>query len=343
MRRNKGVILIVVFFVVVIFLILLASFVFRGVQEKDLTQRQKENYEAFNLAEAGLDRAIVELRANFNWAGVSNISLGRGVYSVIVTSVSSDERKLDCYGYIPLAASARQSVHIEAQIRKSIPGGFYSNAVYSAGDVDFNGNSFSVVNNEAPPDNTAVLYADEFDVQKPQNIIGASTQDPSISPLARLDFSQLHTISAGQGNVYNATRLQDIQRGRDSFPSSFWYDAPTNTVPNVVYVEEDLQLNGNIGTIGGFLVVAGDVLTDPSGGASATINGNGQINGCVYTLGEFQINGGGGNLNINGGVWAADEVGLNGNAAIQYNATYMNAISSLHINPDVQVVSWRQI
>lgn len=339
-KGKRGIILIVVSLVIVILLILLSVFIFRGAQEKDLIQRQKDTYEAFNLAEAGLDRAVTELKNDFNWAGITVAALGRGEYSVTVASLSLTEREADCFGYIPSSASARRTTHIKALIRKAVPPNFYKNAVYSAGDVDFNGNSFSVANNEAPPDNKAVLYADEYDVQQPGNITGTSTQDASISPLARLDFTQLRAISQGQGNVYDATRLQQVKNGQDSFPSSFWY-APG--IPNVVYVEEDLQLNGNIGTIGGFFVVAGDVLTDPSGGADATINGNGQIAGCIYTLGEFTVNGGGGNLNVDGGIWAADEIGINGNASVTYNAAYMDAISDLNINPDVQVVAWREV
>lgn len=332
MNRQKGIMLIAVSLIIIVFLVLLSAFLLRSTQESDLIKRQKENYEAFNLAEAGLDRAVVELKNDFDWSGISNALLGRGEYSVTVAPLSSTQRKVDCFGYIPQASSARQTCHIEASIKKAIPANFYENAIYSAEDIDPNGSRYLI--------DGKVRYAGEID--NTDHITGTITQDSSITPLARLDFSQLYTISAGQGNVYNAARLQDIQRGRDSFPTSFWYDQAQG-VPNVVYVEEDLQLNGNIGTIGGFFVVAGDVLTDPSGGADSTINGNGQVAGCIYTLGEFTVNGGGGNLNIDGGVWSAEETGINGYATIQYNATYMQAIANLNINPDVQVVSWRQI
>ncbi|MEK6715592.1 MAG: hypothetical protein AABY43_06070 [Candidatus Omnitrophota bacterium] len=356
-NRRRGIILIVVSLVIVILLILLSVFIFKGVQEKDLIQRQKDTYEAFNLAEAGLDRAVTELKNDFNWAGITATALGRGEYSLTITSLSLTEREADCFGYIPSAASPSRTTHIKALIRKAIPANFYKNAVYSAGDVDFNGNSFSVANNEAPPDNKAVIYADEYDVQNPENITGTSTQDANISPLARLDFTQLRAMSVAQGNLYDAARLQDVQQGSDTFPAAFWSAQGTDGIDNdsdnfideadervnIVYIEGDLQLNGNIGSIGGFFVVAGDVLTDPSGGADATINGNGSISGCIYTLGEFTVNGGGGNLNVDGGIWAQDEVGINGNASVTYNASYMNAISGLSINPDVQVVAWQEV
>ncbi|MDP1853589.1 MAG: hypothetical protein Q8L26_05255 [Candidatus Omnitrophota bacterium] len=329
---RKGIMLIVVSLVLVVLLILVGAFIMRGIQEGNLTQRQKERYEAFNIAEAGLDKSVVELRNNFNWSGFGPAAFGRGEYYVAVNSISASERNLDCFGYVPLYTSARQTVHIEARIRKAIPVNFYDNAIYSAEEVDLNGNAYSVAGD--------IRYAESID--NTGNVAGTITNDPSISPLARLDFTQLYNISTVQGNVYDSARLKNVQKGSDNFPSSFWYDE-ANNIPNVVYVTQDLALNGNIGTIGGFFVVAGDVLTDPSGGADASINGNGQIAGCIYTLGEFTVNGGGGGLNVDGGIWSAEETTINGNATVQYNTIYMNAISGLNINPDIQVVGWREV
>jgi hypothetical protein len=110
-----------------------------------------------------------------------------------------------------------------------------------------------------------------------------------------------------------------------------------------VYILTDLELKGNIGTVGGFFVVVGDVLTNPLGTYDTQISGNGQIDGCVYTLGTFEINGGGNGLNVLGGIWADREVELNGNATVVYNEDYMKAIKALNINPDVQLLSWREL
>ena len=43
----------------------------------------------------------------------------------------------------------------------------------------------------------------------------------------------------------------------------------------------------------GFIYPLGEIVDD------TVINGNGTIDGVVYTLGEFRINSGGGNLNVN--------------------------------------------
>jgi hypothetical protein len=109
---------------------------------------------------------------------------------------------------------------------KYIPSNFYDNAVYSAGTVDFNGNSYIVANNEVPPDNKAVLYGGDFEVQNPGNITGTTTHDPSINPLALLDFEQLHDISTTQQNVYvkSGNKLVNESTGLEGFPTKLWYN-----------------------------------------------------------------------------------------------------------------------
>ena len=337
--NKRGVALIAACMVIVGLVILGGGVMTRAFSERRLTQRYVDSVKAFWLSEAGVSRALNELRADFSvpatpWSG----TLTQGQYSVEVEAVGQ-MRKVTAYGYVPNTAAARVERIVEAMISGGTPSNFYDNAIYSAGDVDINGNRYSVTGD--------VLYADVLDVNHPGNITGAMTHDPDISPLARFDFEELHTISAAQGNVYDEARLDDVKKGDDSFPGSFWYIEPTDPAdpttgtPNIVYVETDLQLNGNIGTVGGFFVVVGDVITDPEDTEDLTINGIGQIEGVVYTRGTFRINGGAGILDVDGGVWAGEEARLNGNAHIAYNQDFMAAIEGLDIEVEVQIVSWR--
>ena len=139
----------------------------------------------------------------------------------------------------------------------------------------------------------------------------------------------------------------DVKIGDDSFPDTFWYSEPTEPsdpttgTPNVVYIDSVLSLNGNVGTLGGFFVVVGDVITNPLNTEDLSINGNGQIEGVVYTRGVFRINGGAGGLNIDGSVWAGEEARLNGNSHVSYNPYFVQSIEGLPIDFDVQIVSWR--
>ncbi|MGE5197404.1 MAG: hypothetical protein ACM3IL_02745, partial [Deltaproteobacteria bacterium] len=159
------------------------------------------------------------------------------------------------------------------------------------------------------------------------HVTGDITNDPSISPLASLDFAQLRTISQSQGNYHDAYHLEG------PFPVSFWYDQP-NHIPNVVFIEGSLTLKGNE-SAAGFFVVGGEVTYD------ATVNGNVGVAGCIYTRGNFTIKGGGNSLNIDGGVWTGESATLDGNAKITYNSDYMSAIQGLGINTRAQLTSWK--
>ena len=335
--NKKGSILILSIFVIAILMILGVTLLSQSISEHNLAERYLNSTHAFWAAEAGVNRAIEELRSNYSQCGVKvwfgTLSSVDGGYEVDVACVGED-RNITVRGFVPAVSPQTQRV-LEAVIRKEIPTNFYDNAVYSAGDVDLNGTSYSITGD--------VIYADTID--NPDNITEDVTQDPSIAPLALLDFEQLLTISQSQGNFYDEDRLDS----GDSFPISFWFLPPDDSVeppivgiPNIVYVTEDLELKGNIGTVGGFFVVVGDVITSPDDVEDATINGNGQIEGMIYTRGEFRINGGGGNLTIDGAIWAGEEVRLNGNAHIAFNQDYMTALETLDIDAGAQVVSWRE-
>lgn len=344
-NNERGSILIVVYMILAVLLVMSSLFVSRTVTERKLFDISRERAEAFYLAEAAVDRGISELNANYAYAGTASaVPLGRGEYVVAVTTVSATQKRIDATGYIPSQASPRTTRHIEAITRKYTPPNFFDKAIYSANDITLNGNSYIV--------NGDVIYAD--DLSDATHITGTTTQDPSIAPLAQFDFAILREIAVLQGNLYDAARLAQVQSHADTYPADFWYQEPTGTppnpatgIPNVVYVEGDMVMNGNIGVIGGFFLVVGNVLTDPSGTTDTTINGNGTVDGCIYTTGSFRINGGAGNLNVNGGVWAGDEARMNGNATVSFNSDFMTSIKQLIEDNSaggvVQLLSWREV
>lgn len=322
--NKKGIALIVTFMVIVVLVILGTVIISKSISESNNVRRQVEFTQAFWLAEAGVSKAFSQLRANYNdlTSVTGSITGSPGGYSATIQTTGAS-RTINAHGFIPSTVPYRVERIVEVIMNKNIPSNFYDNAIYSAGEVDFNGNAYSVNGN--------VIYADEID--NTGNVSGTITHDPTINPLARLNFEDLRNKAIAQGNLYTAA---DLASGR-AFPTAFYN---ISGEPNVVYLEGDLVLNGNIGTIGGFFVVAGDVITDPNATQDATINGNGQIDGLIYTRGEFRVNGGGGGLNVNGGVWAGDEARLNGNATVNYNVGYMDAVETI-ITADVQITSWK--
>lgn len=322
-----------------------ASILMRGIVEKNISERALNQTIALHLAEAGTDDTLARMRDpsvdNWNtWSGTgSAVSLAQGNYQVMVTPDGAMRRVRATGETTDPIPSSRT---VELWLRRYVPPNFYDNAIYAAGLVDFRGNSYLVDGH--------VLTAQTGPIDNPDHIVCADppcvTQDPAAAPLPRLSFAQLYQIAQSQGNVYTAERLAEIQQHRDSFPSAFCYAPPAEEgepcTPNVNYITTDLVLNGNIGIIGGFFVVVGSVITNPDAQEDTTINGNGEVEGVIYTTGDFIVNGGGGGLNVNGGVLAGDLARMNGNATVQYNPAYMEAIEDLQINPDVQVLLWHE-
>jgi hypothetical protein len=348
--RRKAIVLILGLIAIMVLIVLTRPMFSSSVSDKNITQRNTRMAQAFWLAEAGLNRALDELRSNYDQSGSSlwTGSLTGGEY-VVDVAYDGDNRRVTVYGYSPSVAQAQVQRGIEAIMSKYIPPGFYDNALYTRGVTDINGSAYSVDGD---------VYTNTSDIEDPSNITGTVTEDSSEDPLVRFDFAQLRNMSLAQGYVYDELRLEEVKTGSDSFPSSYWYtraddgvdndidgtiDEDDEWVPCIVYVESDLTLNGDIGTVAGFFVVVGDVITSPDESEDATINGNGQIDGVIYTRGEFRINGGGGGLNVSGGVWAGEKIRLNGNAHVAYNADYMAAIEGLSLEATAQVISWREL
>jgi len=352
LKNKKGMLLIFVYLVIAVLSVLIGVFVFKNMWEAKIAARYKHNVMAFYCAEAALDKAIAKLPSDTT--GETNVALAsiagdqQGEYSYSTSILIAGKRwQAESWGYVPNQAQAEATVHLEVIIaKKDLPDSFWDNAIYTAGNVRINGNAYDIDGD--------ILYAGALQPSTltPPNFNGTATNDSSISPLLKLDYESLRSVAAtqikpdGSDNLYTAA---EIASGNPPFPSDFWFDDsdpdPSNWVPNVVYVETDLVLNGNIGTIGGFFLVVGDVTTNPSASSETIINGNGEIDGCVYSTGQFRVNGGGNGLNVLGGVWSgSDGVRINGSVTVQYYQPYMDAIRYV-INPSstLQVLSWRKI
>lgn len=330
MRNKKGIALIMGLGFSLFFAALTVFYINTTVSGFKLTKQMTYSAKAFYLAESGVQKALYELRKDYNWPGEGPVSLdwagsSKGYYEVAVTA-EDNKRHIVSTGYYPTKYSALAKRAIEAYAEIVAPSWFFNNAMTAGEDVDLNGN-YTVTGD--------ILYGDSID---PADL---GQQLDGEFPL--LNFSQLKAVAEsqikpdGQNNLYTAA---DIESGK-AFPDSFWFDE-ANQIPNIVYVETDLTLRGNVGTVGGFFVVAGNVITSESGSADTTINGNGTIDGCVYTLGDFRINGGGNGLGVTGGVWAKDDVTLNGNSQVAFNQEYMQAINSMNISFKPQMTSWKE-
>lgn len=68
---------------------------------------RKETFDAaaLALADAGIDQAVSQLNQNGSYTGASNVSLGNGTYSVTVSSVNTNTKRISSTGYIPNATN----------------------------------------------------------------------------------------------------------------------------------------------------------------------------------------------------------------------------------------------
>lgn len=337
-HSERGAALVMSYLAIAMLLAFGSTMMIRSFVENRAATIKRDLSQAFQWAEAGLDDAAHRLSDPTSGYWSNCTALNATMYTVQCLS-SDPYRTLRSTGLSAAAAAASVplSRQVEIVVRRFIPPDLYDNAIYAAGQIILNGNAYDVIGD--------VLSGSTVPMTNTNNVQGDIVQDPAASPLPALDFAQLYALAQSQGNVYDADRLADIQQHQDSFPTSFCYGVGTapDCVPNVNYVTTDLLLNGNIGTIGGLFVVVGNVLTDPAAeGEDAILNGNGQVEGVIYTTGQFRINGGGGNLNISGAILSGTTARLNGNCTVEYNAAYMEAIEDLNISPSVQMVFWRE-
>lgn len=318
--NKRGAALIICFMLITVLAILSTAILSASISENTFTKKYLESTQAFWLAEAGVNKALNTLRSNYGTTAVDNTALGVGGYSALIAANGDGTRTITAHGFVPFNSPFRQERILEVKMNKLsiVPPNFYDNALYSASNVTINGTSYDINGN--------VIYSGAIDGST-VNINGTIAHDTSVSPLAALSYDQLRTLSQAQGNYHNASDLNG------PFPVSFWYNESAG-IPNVVFLEGNLDLNGKT-VVGGFFVAGGEVTYN------ATISGNVNVEGCIYTRGNFTINGGGNSLNVEGGVWTGTGATLNGNAKINYNTAYMQAIKNLGIDTNVQILSWK--
>lgn len=337
--KKQGAILIAVFLAIALLVIISIGMFLRMFSESRASERHRELTQAFYLAEAAIDKAISKLPSNT--ADESGVALGQnGRYSLSITVLEAGKKwKAVGTGYVPnMPPNARTQKRIEAFLeKKDLDDDFWNNFIYSAENVEFKGSAYISTGD--------VRFAGSL--KNGDNVpLENRKYDPSINPLALLDFDYLKQIAQSQTRPDGHNNYFPV--GDKSFPTSFWYDEAAG-IPNVVFIEGDLRISGGHQTIGGFIIVPGnysDTGADPN---NVTITGNASIEGCLYTRGYFSNRGGGDALNVNGGIWAGkskgviEAVDIRGGIAGKNNQIYMDAIRN-NINPstEVQIISWRE-
>ncbi len=144
LAARRGSILIVSYTFLAMFIGLQASSIVASLNEQRTAERYIRLALAFNLAEAGMDQAIAQLRANPTWAGVgyTAVSAGGG-YQVALTNVTGTLFRLTSTGYYPsnnAAASGYQSRQVEAYVTVPNPQ-TYDYAMFAADSITLDSNA----------------------------------------------------------------------------------------------------------------------------------------------------------------------------------------------------------
>jgi len=156
---------------------------------------------------------------------------------------------------------------------------------------------------------------------------GIVYQAPAFLPPV-LDADYFKAMAKEQGH-YNPCNIGN------GYPStSFYYDAPVNTMPNITYIEGNLSLTGTM-TVYGVYYVNGTV----------AMGGNVTMEGIVICNGDFTANGGGtASPNLSGGIvqyGGTNTLRGNGNPVeIHINNSYF--VPFVNKIPIINVVSWKE-
>lgn len=113
----------------------------RSLTEQRTTQRFQRLSWAFQAAEAGLDRAITEVKTNSNWTGIGYTATLQGGFDVTVTPLDSTKRLVTVSGYYPsnsTSAYGYQRRQVEAVISVSSSD---FDSVFVATTIDLDSNS----------------------------------------------------------------------------------------------------------------------------------------------------------------------------------------------------------
>ena len=96
--------MIIAYMVVGALTVLGAGFIARTVSERNIAQRYVDSVNAFWMAEAGITRALAELRSDFvsGGTGLWAETLTQGRYSVDVQT-AGELRKVTAHGFVPAA------------------------------------------------------------------------------------------------------------------------------------------------------------------------------------------------------------------------------------------------
>ncbi|MGR3175245.1 MAG: hypothetical protein ACUZ8N_11705 [Candidatus Scalindua sp.] len=233
------------------------------------------------------------------------------------TTVAKRQIKIKATITSNISSPVAAGLHAEGSIRGS---GVNAFQIWEDGrDVDTDPYSVAFSNG---------TYADSDDPPSDGSRDGVVYQPPVDEP-PDLDEEFFKVMAAAQGH-YNPTVT-------DGYPgnNSYYYDTPTDTIPNIIYISGDLSPCNNK-TIYGIYWIKGDV----------SLGGNFHVDGIIICEGDIKLNAGGGtpDPHLNGGIiqyGSLGELWAAGNpTTIQIKDAFFDALNATI--PIITVQSWQE-
>jgi hypothetical protein len=98
---------------------------------------------AFRTAEAGMEKAMFELNSGNSYSGETNVTFGEGTFTVAVTSLDTNNKRITATGYIPNSISPVSTKTISATVSLDL-----SNVAFNFG-VQVGAGGLNMANNSA--------------------------------------------------------------------------------------------------------------------------------------------------------------------------------------------------
>jgi hypothetical protein len=312
---------------------------------------------AFQLAEAGVDKALAELNSHLGvsgevYLGEEGVPLGAGTFTVKVYELASPDEEL-VKSRVQIVSNGtvngltKRIEVIAEQPQETIDADLYDKALVSEDFVVGTNSSQCIVDG-------GIWYRNTIEDVGHGPTYPDATWDvmPDHIHLPQFDFGQLDQFNDPTSGLMLVAYQQeqedglrhffltadDLNANKHNMPSSFWFDEE-NQIPNVIYITDSINLSGNY-EMGGLIIVRGTTQIEQD----ASFGGNNTIYGVIFTHGRFNMHGGGNQpMNIIGGVFCGS-ASLKGQPNLTYNEEYMRAVESFAaIRPRYVPTSWREL
>lgn len=195
-KDNKGFVLVTAYMVVAVLIILATSFSARTIGEKRVADKERDTTQALWLAEAGLDRAIVEF-PNTPLSG----TIGNGAYSTQTTELTSTMYLINSTGGVPdTTVNPNNAIRtISAIVERPLSpasSGDITSAITASGDVEVRG---SAVVNGTVDEEAVFTFEQVFGISKDAMKSGAVHlyTDPAnnITPVDHTTWVDINTAT----------------------------------------------------------------------------------------------------------------------------------------------------